>query len=273
MAASRNNIFTTVTTQGGLFPPEFLQKICEQKSGIEGLSPESYHLVAGRRLNEAINDAWSPVKRNWAAFKAKADALGKDDPAIGLTRDQWLLPLFQELGFGRLQRASATEIDGAEYPISHIWQHVPIHLTGWNVDTDKRQSGVAGSARMAPHSMMQELLNRSDKHLWGFVSNGRVLRILRDNVTMTRQAYVEFDLVAMLEGDVYSGTKGTHHLRNFLEIRRVKRGRYILTSLHAEGREEAKRSVVSSISSQVRYIPCIWLFGKDPPYPPPRKSG
>lgn len=51
---------------------------------------------------------------------------------------------------------------------------------------------------------MQELLNRSDTHLWGFVSNGLRLRILRDNVSLTRQAYVEFDLEAMMTGEVYA---------------------------------------------------------------------
>ena len=52
--------------------------------------------------------------------------------------------------------------------------------------------------------MLQEFLNRSEEHLWGFVSNGLQLRILRDNVSFTRQAYVEFDLEAMFEGEVYS---------------------------------------------------------------------
>lgn len=199
-----SQIFTTVKTQGGLFPPEFLQKICEQKSDVEGLSAESYHLVAGRKLNEAINNAWSPVKQNWEAFKARTASLDENDPAIGLTRDHWLLPLFQELGFGRLQRSAKLEIEGMEYPISHMWERVPIHLTGWNVDIDKRQSGVAGSARMAPYSMLQEFLNRSEGHLWGLVSNGRVLRLMRDNLAMTRQAYIEFDLEAMMAGEAYS---------------------------------------------------------------------
>ncbi|WP_202978831.1 Eco57I restriction-modification methylase domain-containing protein [Halomicronema hongdechloris] len=51
---------------------------------------------------------------------------------------------------------------------------------------------------------MQEFLNRSDDHLWAFVSNGRRLRILRDNASLTRQAYVEFDLEAMMAGEVYA---------------------------------------------------------------------
>ncbi|MGI6491359.1 MAG: hypothetical protein ACOX0T_02895 [Pelotomaculum sp.] len=48
---------------------------------------------------------------------------------------------------------------------------------------------------------MQEYLNRSSEHLWGFVSNGFVLRILRDNVSLTRQSYVEFDLQSMMDGE------------------------------------------------------------------------
>ena len=43
-----------------------------------------------------------------------------------------------------------------------------------------------------------ELLNRSDRFLWGVASNGLQLRLLRDNVSLTRQAFVEFDLETML---------------------------------------------------------------------------
>ena len=57
--------------------------------------------------------------------------------------------------------------------------------------------------RSSPHSLLQELLNRSDQHLWGIVSNGLCLRLLRDNISLTRQAYVEFDLEAMMVGQAY----------------------------------------------------------------------
>jgi hypothetical protein len=96
------------------------------------------------------------------------------------------------------------EIDGKSYPISHFWHHSPMHLVSYRVDLDRRTAGVAGAARTSPHSLVQEFLNRSDEHLWGFVSNGLRLRLLRDNVSLTRQAYVEFDLEGMLEGEVYA---------------------------------------------------------------------
>ena len=50
---------------------------------------------------------------------------------------------------------------------------------------------------------MQELLNRSTERLWGIVTNGLSLRLLRDNVTLTRQAYVEFDLEAIFATEAY----------------------------------------------------------------------
>ncbi len=63
---------------------------------------------------------------------------------------------------------------------------------------------MAGASRSSPHSLVQELLNRSSEHLWGIVSNGLRLRVLRDNARLTRQAYVEFDLQAMMDGEVYA---------------------------------------------------------------------
>ncbi|MGH9065425.1 MAG: Eco57I restriction-modification methylase domain-containing protein, partial [Acidimicrobiales bacterium] len=124
--------------------------------------------------------------------------------ATGLTRERWLLPLFAELGYGRLQAARAIEIEGKSYPVSHAWGSVPIHLVGAGVDLDRRSPGVAGAAAMAPHAMVQELLNRSEDHLWAFVSNGLRLRVLRDNASLTGVAYLELDLEAIMSGEAYA---------------------------------------------------------------------
>jgi hypothetical protein len=64
----------------------------------------------------------------------------------GLTRDRWLLHLFAELGYGRVQRHAAFEIDGKSYAVSHLWGHAPIHLVGAGLDLDKRAAGQVGAA-------------------------------------------------------------------------------------------------------------------------------
>lgn len=51
---------------------------------------------------------------------------------------------------------------------------------------------------------MQEYLNRSEESLWGIVTNGRVLRLLRDSSSLAGQSFLEFDLEAMFEGEVFS---------------------------------------------------------------------
>lgn len=202
---SRSTItFLTIRTEGALLPPDLLRRIQEGDKSLPGLTPDAYHLPAGTKLNEATSNAWNTLLGSWAAFKTGRAALPKDDPGTTLTREKWLLQLFQELNYGRLQTSKALELEGKSYPISHAWGSCPIHLVGCNVDLDKRTAGVAGAARNSPHSLVQELLNRSGDHLWGFVSNGLTLRILRDSASITRQAFVEFDLEAMMDGEVYA---------------------------------------------------------------------
>ncbi len=205
MAVRSRDIFTTIHTEGAILPPDLLQHIAEGSDGLDGLRAEDYHRPI-EKLNEVINHAWNVLLAAWANFQNARESLPEGDLGTTITRERWLLPLFRELDYGRLPTKRAAEIGGKTYPISHrdAEGNVPIHLLGCNVDLDKRTPGVAGAATTSPHSMLQVFLNRSDDHLWGFLSNGLRLRILRDNVSLTRQAYVEFDLEAMMNGEVYA---------------------------------------------------------------------
>ncbi|MGG6268523.1 Eco57I restriction-modification methylase domain-containing protein [Leptolyngbya sp. AN03gr2] len=187
-----------------MLPGDLLQRIVIGDKNLDGLSPTSYHLLEGEKLNEAINRSWNRLRGAWVSFQAALKKLPEHDLGTSVTRDRFLLPLFQELGYGRLAVTRAVEIEGKNYPISHRYQHTPIHLVGWGVNLDKRTAGAMGAARSSPHSLVQEFLNRSDAYLWAFVCNGRKLRTLRDNISLTRQSFVEFDLEAMMSGEVYA---------------------------------------------------------------------
>lgn len=204
MSRGQRDIFTTIKTEGALLPPGILQRIIEGDEDLGGLTPGDYHLPKNERLNEVINRAWNRCAGAWRSFREKADTLPETDAGTTLTRENWLLILFQELGYGRLLTSKAREINNKTYPISHAWFHTPIHLVSFRQDLDRRTPGMAGAARMSPHSLVQEFLNRSEEHLWGIVSNGLKLRLMRDNMSLTRQAFVEFDLDAMMSGEVYS---------------------------------------------------------------------
>ena len=204
MSMRSRSPFSTVRTEGGIISAELLNRLAQQPDSLPGTAPADYHQPPGWRLRDAINRSWTDLQGAWAAFSTELARLGTGERATTLTRERWLLPLFAQLGYGRLARSGAMSIDGREYPVSHIWGAVPIHLLGADVDLDRKSRGVAGAAAASPHSMVQDLLNRSDAHLWGIVSNGRTLRALRDNTSLTRAAYVEFDLEDMFNGQVFA---------------------------------------------------------------------
>lgn len=199
-----HNPFACVRSEGGLLPPELLARVAEGDTGLPGTGPASYHLAAGERVGEAVNRSWSGLLGAWAAFDGARHGLPEGDAGTTLTRERWLLPLFGELGFGRLLPARAVEAAGSAYPVSHGWHCSPLHLVSFRYDLDRREPGVAGAARFSPHALVQELLNRSPERLWGVVTNGLRLRLLRDNVSLTRQAFVEWDLEAMMSSEAYS---------------------------------------------------------------------
>lgn len=192
---------STVRVEGALFPAEMLQRIVNTDSTLEGLKPTDYHLSPSERLNEAATRAWTRLLGVWQTFKNIAANLPEEAIGTTETRERWLLPLFQELGYGRPQVQSAIEIDGKSYRISHkVAEPVALHLISFRHELDRRNPG----AKVSPHSLVQEFVNRSPNHLWAFLSNGHKLRLLRNNVSLTRASYIEFDLQAMLDGNAYN---------------------------------------------------------------------
>jgi hypothetical protein len=51
-----------------------------------------------------------------------------------------------------------------------------------------------GTRRRTAFGALQEYLNADGEALWGIVSNGLVLRLARDNASLTRPAWVQADL-------------------------------------------------------------------------------
>lgn len=203
--SKRSSIFNTIRTEGAILPSELLQRIVSGDSTLEGLKSTDYHLSPSERLNEAATRSWNRLIGVWQTYREILNQLPEEAIGTTETRERWLLPLFQELGYGRLQTQRSIEIEDKTYPISHkASEPIAIHLVSFKWDLDKRNPIAKGETKLSPHSLMQEFLNRSEDHLWGILSNGLKLRILRDNVSLTRAAYVEFDLQAMMDGVAYS---------------------------------------------------------------------
>jgi hypothetical protein len=207
-AIAKNQVFTAVHTVGGLLPADMLVRIAEGKD-VSAAKPADYKVVGSRSVNDDAERHWEFLKAVWKDLRKqlppRADGSPAGDP-IGLARSQWIEPLFAELGFGSLTAVTGGSITADDDPekvfrISHRWRHVPVHVPGWSADLDRRPGG---TGTVPPQSLVQEALNRTSAHLWAVVTNGRQLRLLRDSSALATAAYVEFDLEAVFDGELFS---------------------------------------------------------------------
>ncbi|MFJ5225110.1 Eco57I restriction-modification methylase domain-containing protein [Streptomyces sp. NPDC088400] len=208
-ATTRNQVFSAVHTVGALLPADMLVRISEGKD-VPGSKPADYGLPSSRSVRDEAERSWEYLKPLWRDLRKRLP----EDPETGtpahdptgVAGSDWLAPLWRELGFGPLTPvgpAGITADSDAEkkFPVSHRWQHALIHQAAWNADLDKRPGG-AGT--VPPQSMLQECLNRTESHLWGVLTNGRQVRALRDSSALATASYVEFDLEAIFDGELFS---------------------------------------------------------------------
>ncbi|WP_031102955.1 Eco57I restriction-modification methylase domain-containing protein [Streptomyces sp. NRRL S-146] len=208
-AVTRNQVFTAVHTVGGLLPADMLVRISEGKAtkDLRGLAPADYRIPGSRSVRDEAERHWDNLKSLWRELREKLpvepEASVRPD-STGYARTNWVMPFFEALGFGHLSPVGADGIvsDDASktFPVSHRRDNTLLHVTAWNVKLDKHQ----GAGSPAPQSLLQEALNRTEPHLWALLTNGRQLRLLRDSNALATAAYVEFDLEAIFDGELFS---------------------------------------------------------------------
>ncbi|MCT9008288.1 Eco57I restriction-modification methylase domain-containing protein [Streptomyces rhizosphaerihabitans] len=208
-ATTRHQVFTAVHTVGGLLPADMLVRISEGKvtKDLRGLAPADYRIPGSRSVRDEAERQWDNLKSLWRELReklpAEPEASVRPD-STGYARTNWVEPLFEALGFGHLSPVGSGGIvsdDGTKtFPISHRRDKTLVHVTAWNVKLDKHQ----GAGSPAPQSLLQEALNRTEPHLWALLTNGRQLRLLRDSNALATASYVEFDLEAIFDGELFS---------------------------------------------------------------------
>ncbi len=165
-----------------------------------------YRLASHENVRQAATRVFDYLGGAWQAFtRERTKAQTEGSPLTSLTCARWLLTVFDALGYGLLSTTptGGLVVEDSAFQVSHIWEHIPVHLLGWGVDLDRRTKGVKGAAEAAPQSMVQELLNRTDHYLWAIVSNGSKLRLLRDSRSLAGSAYVEFDLELIFDEQLF----------------------------------------------------------------------
>ena len=82
---------------------------------------------------------------------------------------------------------------------------VPVVVVPPLDDLDHASSSLSRDRRRSAASALQDWLNAHENSLWGLCTNGESLRLLRDNESLTRPAYLEADLRQIFEAEDYAG--------------------------------------------------------------------
>jgi hypothetical protein len=193
--------FHAIHIQGNILSAELLDQI-QNEQQTAGQSPRDFWLDPGAKVRDEIQRAWADVKDQYQIFRRRQEKLKEGDNGRADTRKYWMLDFFDYLGY-KLEPAPEEPLNGKAYHISHRAANLnglPVHIAGIRESLDKKPDG-RGS--MSPHALVQEYLNVTE-HVYGLVTNGAQLRLLRDSSRLTRLSYLEFDLTKILEEDRYA---------------------------------------------------------------------
>lgn len=187
-------IYPSIRIEGAILSPDVLDRLDD----LAGQRPADFGLEGTAKVKDEIARAWADAQDYWRIFQRKLESVRADSPATTETRQQWVLPLLGLLGYQLDFQPKSAEANGKLYPLSHRVANrggTVVHVTGYRdpAGLDRKAEQRSGALRMSAHAMVQEYLNLADE-LYGLVTNGRVLRLLRDSSRLIKLTYLEFDL-------------------------------------------------------------------------------
>ena len=207
--------YTSIHIYGHLLSDDILHNI-ERDNTLIGNRDQDFGMDIS--VSSAIDYVWSSLRNDWNFYKERAgnERLVNKDP-YGTRRARDLMErLLQSLGYKLDRQVANIEVAGTGYDISYTCQELgkmPFIIIGENIcadgsiDTldkcslDYRAKG--GMRKKSAHATMLEYLNATE-NVYGIISNGQFLRIIRNSGQLVKLTYIEFDLRRMLEEDKYT---------------------------------------------------------------------
>lgn len=192
--------FDAITLEGSLISPAKLAEVADRKAGEQ--SDADYHIPKGLTLR----DETARYFRIGQALFSELFA-GKHPSEQATTRFTQEL-LRDVFGFADIDVVSAPKVHGDRtYIISleALKGRVPVVVVPPSDDLDRASTHLSHDRRRSAATSLQDWLNAEENALWGLCCNGEHLRLLRDNESLTRPAYLEANLRQIFENEDYAG--------------------------------------------------------------------
>jgi hypothetical protein len=199
-----------INVEGGLISPEKLAEIAA--TAPDAKAAADYQCPKGTSLRDEITRYFRIGQAHWQAWSRI------DRPTVTQTAAFAKALLQEAFGFEGLRGPTDHTADGHRYRIS--WEakgtRVPIVVAapignenGKPVEAFTRtlpefgDGDSEGLARRSPIALLQEWLNANPQGIWGLAFAGDRVRLMRDNASFTRPAYIEADLGAIFRDEMF----------------------------------------------------------------------
>lgn len=198
-----------IAIEGGLIAPEQVAAIAA--TARDAKSAAGYDVPKGLTLGEEIARYFRIGQAIWRDY----DRI--DAPTVTQTAEFADKLLSQAFGFDDLTGPHDHHDGTRRYRIAREARQgrVPVVVAAPATDDKGRDvgftkalpefgDGVEGRARRSPIVLLQDWLNANPQFYWGLVFAGDRVRLMRDNASLTRQAWIEADLGAIFRDEMFA---------------------------------------------------------------------
>ncbi|WP_423206829.1 restriction endonuclease [Paracoccus yeei] len=170
----------SLSLEGNLIAPAMVASVDRREASEQ--TEADYHIRKGLTIREEISTAFRVGQSHFDTFARIPN------PSADATR-RFIKAFLQEtFGFDDLVPADGALafIAGGRAPI--------VVVPPSDEKLDRRSASLSTDRTRSPAFALQDHLNEHDETLWGLVTNGTLIRLMRDNASLTRPAYIEADL-------------------------------------------------------------------------------
>lgn len=177
----------SLTLEGNLIAPAMVAQIYAY--GAPEQSEEQYKIRKGLTIREEISTAFRVGQSHFDSFAKVAN------PSAEATKRFAKGFLEQTFGFDDLAAGEGASafIAGGRIPV--------VVVPPSEEKLDQRSPTLSSDRSRSAAFALQDYLNDHDDTLWGLVTNGTYLRLMRDNASLTRPAYIEADLKQIFQNE------------------------------------------------------------------------
>src|SRR6266404_3254575 len=196
---SAASLFDSITLEGNLISPAMLAHIAAREAGNQ--AETDYGVPKGLTLRDEI-------ARYFRIGQALFAGLFASPTPSKSASISFVESLMREVfGFSDVRRIG-TRLHGERIFAVTLEGHggrVPMVVVPPADDLDHATVHIPGDGRRrSAASSVQDWLNANDDARWGFCCNGERLRLVRDNASLTRPAYVEVNLRQLFDGEDFA---------------------------------------------------------------------